>query len=233
MTPAEAGRSRSWGALSLVVALLLAILLPFVFAQIMFVSLAKLHLTPQGALVAVVAMLVGGMVNIPIRRIVREEVVVDDPLAVFGLAGLWPGLRRETRQTTLAINVGGCIVPSGLAAYECVQLLSLGSGMIAATAIAVSANIAICFVLARPVPGLGIAMPIGVPAVAAAICALALAPEQAAPVAFVAGTMGPLVGADLFHLGAVSKTSVGVASIGGAGTFDGIVLSGLIAAYLT
>ena len=51
-----------------------------------------------------------------------------------------------------------------------------------------------------------------------------------APVAFVAGVLGPLIGADLLHLKDIMKVSAGVLSIGGAGTFDGIVLSGLFAA---
>lgn len=43
---------------------------------------------------------------------------------------------------------------------------------------------------------------------------------------------GPLIGADLLHLRDIEKIATGVASIGGAGTFDGIVLSGIVAAYL-
>jgi uncharacterized membrane protein len=55
---------------------------------------------------------------------------------------------------------------------------------------------------------------------------------QAAPVAFVAGIAGPLIGADFLHLKDISRLATGVASIGGAGIFDGIVLSGIVAAYL-
>jgi len=53
-----------------------------------------------------------------------------------------------------------------------------------------------------------------------------------AGIAFVAGVVGPLVGADLLHLRDVTRISVGMLSIGGAGTFDGIVLSGVLAALL-
>jgi uncharacterized membrane protein len=86
--------------------------------------------------------------------------------------------------------------------------------------------------IARPTPGVGIVVPGLVPALVAALSALILAPEQAPPVAFIAGVLGPLVGADLLHLQDVSKLGSGVISIGGAGTFDGIVLSGVVAAYL-
>ena len=82
------------------------------------------------------------------------------------------------------------------------------------------------------IPGLGIAIPGFVPPLVSAAAALILAPSAASPVAFVAGVVGSLVGADLLHLADVRRIGTGMASIGGAGTFDGIVLSGIIAAYL-
>lgn len=70
------------------------------------------------------------------------------------------------------------------------------------------------------------------PALLAAVSALLLVPDQAPPVAFVAGVLSPLIGAGLPHLRDIGKITTGIASIGGAGTFDGIVLSGIVAAYL-
>ena len=54
------------------------------------------------------------------------------------------------------------------------------------------------------------------------------------PVGYAVGVfvLGPLFGADLLHLRDFTRVSVGVLSIGGAGTFDGIVLSGMVAALL-
>ncbi len=75
-------------------------------------------------------------------------------------------------------------------------------------------------------------MPGFVSLIAAAALALVLAPEAAAPVAFVIGVVGPLVGADLLHLTEIEAAEIGIVSIGGAGTFDGIILSGILAAYL-
>ena len=66
----------------------------------------------------------------------------------------------------------------------------------------------------------------------AALLALLFAPSEAAPVAYIAGVAGPLIGADLLHLKDIEESATGVASIGGAGTFDGIVLSGIVAAFL-
>ncbi len=66
-------------------------------------------------------------------------------------------------------------------------------------------NVIVCYLLARPVPGVGIVMPGLVPAAVAAISALWLAPGHATPVAYVAGTLGPLIGADLLHLRHVER----------------------------
>ena len=81
-------------------------------------------------------------------------------------------------------------------------------------------------------PGVGILMPGLVPVAVAVILALLFAPGDSAPVANVAGVAGPLIGADLLHRREIEESAVGVASIGGEGTFDGIVLSGIVAAHL-
>jgi uncharacterized membrane protein len=49
--------------------------------------------------------------------------------------------------------------------------------------------------------------------------------------AYVSGTLGTLIGTDLTILGVV-ELGAPVVSIGGAGTFDGVFLSGLIAVLL-
>ena len=113
-----------------------------------------------------------------------------------------------------------------------IHLATAGWSAVAASGLASLLNSIICYLVARPVPGTGIVMPGLLSAFMAAGLALLLAPDQAAPVAFIAGVVGPLVGADLLHLRDISKNAIGMASIGGAGTFDGIVLSGIVAAYL-
>jgi uncharacterized membrane protein len=86
--------------------------------------------------------------------------------------------------------------------------------------------------LARPVPGLGIAMPAFLPPIIAALVGLMLAPDQAPMVAYIAGTFGVLIGADLLNLKDLTALRAPVVSIGGAGSFDGIFLTGIIAVLL-
>jgi uncharacterized membrane protein len=51
-------------------------------------------------------------------------------------------------------------------------------------------------------------------------------------VAYISGTLGVLIGADLLHLRHLAALRSPVVSIGGAGTFDGIFLTGIIAVLL-
>jgi uncharacterized membrane protein len=218
--------------LPLLLFLLLLAMLPFVFGQLFSVALIKLKLDPTTALLIVIGIFMGSPINIPVKRIPRTESMPADPLALFGLAGRWPSTMRVRRDTVIAVNVGGCLIPVTLAAYESFHLMAAGWQPLSGLLLAIFINTVMCYRMAQPIEGIGIAMPGLLPPLIAAMSALLLVPDQAPPVAFVAGVLGPLIGADLLHLRDVSKISTGIASIGGAGTFDGIVLSGIVAAYL-
>lgn len=220
------------GCLILLLFFLLLVLLPVAFGQVFAAALLKLRLDPMTAMMVIIAMIVGGGINIPVKRIVRAEPLAVDPLAIFGLPGRWPRLQRFRPETVIAVNVGGCLVPVSLALYEMAYLLAETAPPVVGLGLGILANVAICYWLARPIKKIGIALPGLVPPAVAALCALAFAPEQAPPVAFIAGVLGPLIGADLLHLRDIAQIEAGMASIGGAGTFDGIVLSGIVAAYL-
>ncbi len=220
--------------LSLIASLALLIIVPFVLGQAMLASLTKLHLTQSQAGILIVAIVLGGLVNVPLWRIVREQPVWSHPLAIFALDRTLPRWTIRRRETIIAVNVGGCLVPLGITAYQLVWLNQYGPHVMEQVAIAVAINTLVCFFVATPVQGVGIVMPGFVAPGTAALSALYLVPDAAPPVAFVAGVLGPLIGADFFHIHELirSPRSVGVASIGGAGTFDGIVLSGILAALL-
>ncbi len=198
----------------------------------MGLALAKLRLDPQTALFVIVGIFLGSVVNIPVKRLVRHEDVTIHPFPHFGFLDRWPQFQRVRRETIVAVNLGGCVIPTMVAIYEVFQLVMDSWTYLLAVGLAVAINTTVCYRLARPVKGIGIAMPALVPPIVAVMSALVLAPDQAPPVAFIAGVLGPLLGADLLHLREIPRISTGMASIGGAGTFDGIVLSGILAAYL-
>ena len=78
--------------------------------------------------------------------------------------------------------------------FGCLSLL------VALILMAILLNVIMCYRLARPVRGVGILISGIVPPLVAASSALLLAPVHVTPVAFIAGTLGPLVWADLLHL---------------------------------
>ncbi|MCK9240701.1 DUF1614 domain-containing protein [Desulfocurvus sp.] len=208
------------------------LVLLFILVQVGLVTLAfaKLGLTPLQGFALLFATLLGSGVNIPVAE--TGHVVKRPVLRAFPGFGHF-NVRTETELVpqVVAVNLGGCIIPCLL----CLYLVS-GMGASAGLLLATGAVAALCYALARPVPGRGIAVPVLLPPLATALAALILAPQgQAAPVAYVAGTLGTLVGADLLHLATPRTRRVldaAVLSIGGAGTFDGIFITGIVAVLL-
>jgi uncharacterized membrane protein len=126
----------------------------------------------------------------------------------------------------LSVNVGGALIPTGLALY----LLASGAAP-ASSFLGIAVVAIVVHRIARPQPGVGIAVPIIVPPVLAAAMGLVLAPATAPAFAYVAGTLGTLIGADLTNLRVLQRLGA-AASIGGAGTFDGVFVTGILAVLL-
>lgn len=98
--------------------------------------------------------------------------------------------------------------------------------------VATAFMIAVTHRLAKPVRGVGIALPAFAPPLLAALVSMVVAYDHAPVVAYISGTLGSLVGADLINLKKIGSLEAPVASIGGAGTFDGIFLNGILAVLL-
>jgi uncharacterized membrane protein len=220
------------GCVSLFVAAVLLLLIPLLLLNIATTALAKLGLPPGWALLVLLGIIVGSGINIPVHRIVRSQAVPMHPFAILGFYGLGPrwSSRRSVQITTIAVNVGGCVIPTLLALYELGIIIR--AEMFQPAILVTGVVVAVCYLAARPISGVGIVLPGLLPAFAAAGLALLFAREMAAPVAYVAGVLGTLIGADLLHLREATRIPSGLLSVGGAGTFDGILLSGIFAALL-
>src|SRR5690242_16235803 len=178
----------------------------------------------EGALIAILGLsLLGSYINIPVGYLPGHRTVTAGEISFFGMTYIVP-MVRQTHATVLAVNVGGAIIPVCLSLYLLLKNQLFVLGAVGTVFVA-----AVCHFLAQPVPGFGIALPIFVPAIATAIIAIALTRRRAAPLAYISGSFGPLIGADLLNLGSVQALGAPVASIGGAGTFVGIFVTGLLA----
>lgn len=134
---------------------------------------------------------------------------------------------EEPKPTVVAINVGGAIVPSMLSLWVIAQQADPTPVLVSIAIVA-----GVTYLIATPVKGLGIAMPMLIPPLTAAGAALVLAPHAPAAAAYAGGTLGALIGADLLNLPRIRSLGAPLVSIGGAGTFDGVFLTGLIAVLL-
>jgi len=209
--------------------LLLAVVALIFFGAIS-IAFANVGFTPLTIFLILIGTLVGSFINIPLFKIrTTIPIVRDEYVNWYGVSFRIPQVEYGQTITVVAINVGGALIPTAVSIY----LLSKSSiSMIILSLVGVLAVAVVTRMVARPVKGVGIATPAFIPPIAAAVAALILAPAQPRTIAYVAGTLGTLIGADLLNLRKIPKLGAPVASIGGAGTFDGVFLSGIIAVLL-
>ena len=209
-----------------ILVILFAGLIILVQLRILSYAYMRLGVSPGTALLLLFGSLVGSYFNIPITILPGATVQSGQIVDFFGMQYVvpyvtsWPG-------TVLAVNVGGAVIPTLMSAYLVVRYQLWLKATLATVAIAF-----VMHSMATPVAGIGIAVPVFAPVVTTAILAFILSREYAAPLAYIGGSMGTLVGADLLNLGHISGLGAPVASIGGAGTFDGIFLTGILAVLL-
>ena len=190
------------------------------------IVLAKLGLSPDSAGLLLGSTLMGSLVNLPLFNI---KTTTEITLPKFPLPKIFfTSAAMPQDKTIIAINVGGALIPICFSVYL-IFLHSLSFSQIFPAVTLVSI---ICFYFSRPIKGLGIGMPIFIAPLTAAVVALTIAPSNSAPLAYICGTLGVLIGADLFRIKDIKHMGVPIAAIGGAGTFDGIFFTGIIAVLL-
>ena len=207
---------------------LLALLLAIVQLGLVSWAFEKLGLSPAQGMLLLFTSLLGSVINLPITSIKAEQPDIPAELRKH------PGLLRVpelpfTGRTIIAVNFGGCLVPL-VFTLSLINRFPFTTGeLILAVGIASLA----CHFASRPIPGIGIGMAPLVAPLTAALVALAIDRELAAPLAYISGTLGVIIGADLLRLKDIARLGAPIASIGGAGTFDGIFLTGMVAVLLT
>ncbi len=201
-----------------------------IFVGLIGSAFSNVGFSPLIVVLILVATFLGSFINIPLFKIKTCVPTVKEEYANFyGVPYRIPQAVCEQSVTLVAINLGGALIPTVVSIY----LLSQSAlQIIVFCLIDIAIVAAITKAIARPVKGVGIATPALVAPLVAAVIALILAPAQAQAIAYTAGVLGTLIGADLLNLGKIPKFGAPVASIGGAGTFDGVFLSGIIAVIL-
>jgi len=210
-------------------ALLLSVVIVFLLVGVTEVAFQRIGFTRFEVVLILIGTFIGSSVNIPFHRIKSVNRILElEEVRFFWITYRIPHFATKEVSTMVAVNLGGAIIPTAVSLYlihshpqELLQAL-LG---VAVTAIVVH-------FVAKKVPGLGITTPAFVPPITAALAAYVLSPSAPNVIAYVAGTLGTLIGADLSNLRDIATLGAPVVSIGGAGTFDGVFLSGIIATLL-
>jgi uncharacterized membrane protein len=170
--------------------------------------------------------LLGSYVNIPVAELPAEHILSGRVVTFFGMRYMVPMVMNWPK-TVIAVNLGGAVIPVILSLY-----LIIKNRLYFRSLLAVGIVAAVCHYMAHPVPGVGIAEPTFIPPLLTAVLALLMSRGYAPPLAYIAGSLGVLIGADLLNLDKIRGLGAPVASIGGAGTFDGIFLTGIVAVLL-
>lgn len=203
---------------------LLILLIVFVQIGIFSLALDKLGISNESAFTILFASLIGSGINLPLRRLTSASKPGTEN---------WPTMPYTPRYfipgtTLIAINLGGALIPILVSVY----LLQLHPGILPSALICILVVSTVSYYFSRPIHGIGIGMPILIAPLTAALTALLIDPQHSAPLAYIGGTMGVLIGADIFRLKDIRLMSPPIASIGGAGTFDGIFITGIVAVLL-
>jgi len=215
----------------------LLIFMPIIFI-ILFINVIQdafmhLGLPPLAASFFVVLSVVGSLINIPLKEYKFTRTVnYNAPNNLF-LSWLYPQSRSYQQvftSTTLAINLGGAIVPLIICLYI---LIRYPGYVLPWCLVTIPIAIVICYKIARIVPNVGIAMPTFIPPLTASFLAmLFVGVGDVISLSYVTGVLGVLIGADLLNLKKITQTTTSMISIGGAGTFDGIFLTGIVSVFL-
>lgn len=204
----------------------LSVLIALIQLGLLQIAFNKLGLSSSSAYLLLFSSLLGSVFNLPLftMRTEPQAPPINIPRPLFPGLPLW----RFTNRTTVALNVGGCLIPIGFSLYlfqnSEISLMEVIQGIIFVSLIS--------YLFSRPIRGLGIGMPILIAPLSAALVAVLLNPEASPPLAYISGTMGVLIGADLLRLKDIRKMGAPFAAIGGAGTFDGIFITGIVAVLL-
>lgn len=221
----------------IIIIALVILIIPLLFLGLVGAAFTRFGFSWIAAVALVLLMLLGSLVNIPLWKIKRDMVrVTPDAEPVF--AGIEPAWTQPpVWETLVSLNLGGAVIPVIVSLYILYRATgTTGNSLLLYTLASILIVAAVAYVTARPLRGFGIKTPMFIPGLVALLSGLLFGGGvglTAGVIAFVSGTAGTLLGANIAHLLRVKDLDVPQVSIGGAGTFGAVficcILSALIA----
>ena len=215
---------------------LIILIIPLMFLGLVGAAFTRLGFSWIAALTVVLLMVVGSFVNIPLYTIRRDMVRVGTGSFPLDESAPAPWAPQPVWDTAISLNLGGAVIPVFVSAsllYRAVDVL--GTAILGLVFAAIVVVTIISFLATRSIPGYGIKVPLFIPGLAALLCGLLLnggTSLLAGVTAFVAGTVGILLGADIAWLLRIKDLDVPQVSIGGVGMFGAIFLVCILSALI-
>lgn len=187
------------------------------------------------------AIMMGSAVNIPIKEYNNpENYYLEREVSFFGIRFRMPVTNQKT---VICVNIGGAVIPAGASLYFIISSLITYSFVrlefILTALVTLSVVILVSNKFAKIVENVGITLPMFLPPSVTVLTSLIASYIFSCPldllgrIAFSTGVLGVLIGADLLNLKKIRKIGAPMISIGGAGSFDGIFITGVISAILS
>ena len=215
---------------------LVLLMIPLLVIGVIGAAFTRLGLSWIAALALVLLMLAGSFMNIPFYRIRRDMVRVAAPPDSAGNVLAAPFAIPPVWETVISVNLGGGILPVCTAAYMVYQAGRItGATHLIPVALCAALVMVISFVSTHEIAGVGIRVPLIIPALTALLAGVLLAGGMgltAAVTALAGGTLGTLLGGNLAHLYRVRDLEVPEVSIGGFGTFGAVFLCCVLPALI-
>jgi uncharacterized membrane protein len=232
-------RFQSIGALSvaaiIILILLVILLIPLLFLGLIGAAFTRLGFSWITAAAVVLLILFGSAVNIPLYTIKRDmvrmaggSVSMDDPFNTFPRSEVW--------DTVISINLGGAVIPVCVAFYVLYAVYPMiTSSLVLPLAVGIIGVSLITYVSTRAHPGVGLQVPLLIPALTALLIGLAFAGNvgiSASVTAMVSGIFGVLIGGNLAQLGKIKDLGIPAVSLGGSGTFGAVLFCCILPALI-
>lgn len=223
------------------VLLLLTFLLYILFfLSIQSIFIYGLDLHPMVTVSMIWLSLFGSSINIPVKEIVSDQPIVTlREFSFFGFRWILPNVIRRPK-TIVAVNIGGAVIPILLSLYLLLYTIPSYDASPLSTYLKIfvvtAVVVAVVNKFSKLIPGVGVAVPSFIPPITTALATFFTynihVISNPYVIAYISGTLGTLIGADVLNLTKISRIGAAIVSVGGAGTFDGIYMTGLISMLL-
>ena len=199
----------------------------------LFLVLITIGVQPSLALTLTLGSLLTSYINV-----VVAEVTYYVPFNPFmDLMKLFPMpiIIQRIDKLFLEVNIGGAVIPTIVSIYLIGTYLIHNMLILVSFIVSLIISSLIIWRSARLIPGIGITLPTALPVLLTLMFTLvSTAVFHANPLAFSysLGSLSTLLGADILNIRKVIRLMRGYVSIGGAGVFDGIYITGLMSLIL-